>query len=196
MATTAKKPAAKPAAKKTTATKPAAKKTTAAKPAAKKTTAAKPAAKKTTTTAKPAVKSTEISVTGNKKIDTLRKEFNKKFPYLRLEYITVMRVNRLRKVKELLLLMVQRPLHRFAVPIPVVISQSPATRKSSLWKRNLIQYSDCIARFALPKVMVTDTTHRAVMMRRLLPHSMLNVKRTVARRVSGNNVYSVRIAVY
>ena len=70
-------------AKKTTAAKPAAKKTTAAKPAAKKTTTAKPAAKKTTT-AKPAVKSTEISVTGNKKIDTLRKEFNKKFPYLRL----------------------------------------------------------------------------------------------------------------
>lgn len=71
MATTAKKTtAAKPAAKKTTAT--------AAKSAAKKTTAAaKPAAK-------PAVKSTEISVTGNKKIDTLRKEFNKKFPYLRL----------------------------------------------------------------------------------------------------------------
>ena len=30
------------------------------------------------------VKTTEISVTGNKKIDTLRKEFNKKFPYLRL----------------------------------------------------------------------------------------------------------------
>ena len=70
-------------AKKITAAKPAAKKTTAAKPAAKKTTTAKPAAKKTTT-AKPAVKSTEISVTGNKKIDTLRKEFNKKFPYLRL----------------------------------------------------------------------------------------------------------------
>lgn len=56
--------------KKTTSTK----KTTTAKPAAKKTTATKPAAKK----------STEISVTGNKKIDTLRKEFNKKFPYLRL----------------------------------------------------------------------------------------------------------------
>ena len=70
-------------AKKTTAAKPAAKKTTTAKPAAKKTTTAKPAAKKTIT-AKPAVKSTEISVTGNKKIDTLRKEFNKKFPYLRL----------------------------------------------------------------------------------------------------------------
>lgn len=89
MATTAKKPAAKkttakPAAKKTTTAKPAAKKTTAAKPAAKKTTAAKPAAKKSTTAAKSAAKSTEISVTGNKKIDTLRKEFNKKFPYLRL----------------------------------------------------------------------------------------------------------------
>ena len=80
----------KPAAKKTTTTaKPAAKKTTTtAKPAAKKTTAkpavkpaAKPAAK---VAAKPAPKATEISVNGNKKIDTLRKEFNKKFPYLRL----------------------------------------------------------------------------------------------------------------
>lgn len=67
--------------KKTTTAKPAAKKTT-AKPAAKKTTTAKPAAKKTT--AKPAAKATEISVTGNKKIGTLMKEFNKKFPFLRL----------------------------------------------------------------------------------------------------------------
>lgn len=61
-----------------------AKKTT-AKPAAKKTTAAKPAAKKTTTTAKPAAaKSAEISVNGNKKVGTLRKEFNARFPYLNL----------------------------------------------------------------------------------------------------------------
>ena len=82
MATTTKKPAAKKATttKKTTTAKPAAKKTAAAKPAAKKTTTAKPVAKKTTAT----VKTTEISVTGNKKIDTLRKEFNKKFPFLRL----------------------------------------------------------------------------------------------------------------
>ncbi len=76
-------------AKKTTAAKPAAKKTTAAKPTAKKTTtAAKPATKKTTAAAKPAAKpvakSTDISVTGNKKLDTLRKEFNKKFPCLQL----------------------------------------------------------------------------------------------------------------
>ena len=53
---------------------------------AKKTTAkpaTKPAAKKTT--AKPAAKTTtELSVSGNKKIITLQKEFNKKFPYLRL----------------------------------------------------------------------------------------------------------------
>ena len=103
MATT-KKPAAKKTttAKKTTAAKPAAKKTTTAKkattakPAAKKTTTAKtttkPAAKKTTTTkttTKPAAKTTtksavEISVTGNKKIGTLQKEFTKKFPYLHL----------------------------------------------------------------------------------------------------------------
>lgn len=99
MATTTKKAASKPAAKKTTAAKPVAKKTTTTKPVAKKAattakkaTAAKPAAKKATATAKPAAKkatatvakSVEISVTGNKKIDTLRKEFNKKFPYLRL----------------------------------------------------------------------------------------------------------------
>ena len=94
---TAKKPAAKKTVtKKTTTAKPAAKKTTTA---AKKTSAAKPAAKKATTakktsTTKPAAKAAtkkvvtkkavEISVTGNKKIDTLRKEFNKRFPYLRL----------------------------------------------------------------------------------------------------------------
>ena len=87
MATTTKKTAtAKTAAKKTTTTKtaakPAAKKATAAaKPAAKKTTTAKPAAK---VTAKSAPKATEISVTGNKKIGTLMKEFNKKFPFIRL----------------------------------------------------------------------------------------------------------------
>lgn len=75
------------AAKKTTTTKAttAAKKTTTAKPAAKKTTATKATAAKTTAKKVVATKSTtEISVTGNKKIDTLRKEFNKKFPYLRL----------------------------------------------------------------------------------------------------------------
>ena len=71
MATTTKKTTT---AKKTTATKPAAKKTTAAKPAAKKTTTTKPAVKK----------ATDLSVTGNKKIETLCKEFNKKFPCLQL----------------------------------------------------------------------------------------------------------------
>lgn len=64
---------------------PPVKKTT-AKPAAKKTTTAKPAVKKTTAkaVAKPVAKTTELSVSGNKKIETLKKEFNKKFPYLRL----------------------------------------------------------------------------------------------------------------
>ena len=90
MATTAKKPAAK----KTTA-KPAAKKTATAKPAAKKTTTAKPAAKKTTTV-KPAAKKVaaatpkaggEISVNGNKSIQTVQKEFSKKFEYLTLCFI-------------------------------------------------------------------------------------------------------------
>lgn len=66
-------------AKKTTATKTA-KKTTTAKPTTK-------TAKKTTTkaVAKPATSSvSELTVSGNKKIGTLQKEFNKKFPYLRL----------------------------------------------------------------------------------------------------------------
>lgn len=66
----------------TTTKKPTAKKTT-IKPAAKKATTTK----KTTTaknTTKPTVKTSEISVTGNKKIETLCKEFNKKFPYLQL----------------------------------------------------------------------------------------------------------------
>lgn len=71
---TTKKPATKPAAKKT-ATKPATKKTTAK-------AVAKPVAKTVT----------EISVSGNKKIGTLQKEFNKKFPYLRLSiYYSYMR---------------------------------------------------------------------------------------------------------
>lgn len=71
----------KPTAKKTTvkpAAKPAAKKTATTKPVAK--TAAKKSVAKTT--AKTVV--TEISVTGNKKIGTLMKEFNKRFPYIRL----------------------------------------------------------------------------------------------------------------
>ena len=92
MATTTKKPAAKKTAAKKTTAQPAAKKTTAAKSTTKKATATKTTAKKTTatkTTTKPTAKTTtkkavEISVTGNKKIDTLRKEFNKQFPYLRL----------------------------------------------------------------------------------------------------------------
>ena len=80
-----------PPVKKTT-TRLATKKATAVKPADKKATST---TKKTTTkaTAKPAAKpatkhvekkATEISVSGNKKIGTLQKEFNKKFPYLQL----------------------------------------------------------------------------------------------------------------
>ena len=94
---TAKKPAAKKTAAKKTTSKPAAKKSTSAKSTTKKSATTKTTAKKTTatkTTTKAAAKTTtkkvvtkkavEISVTGNKKIDTLRKEFNKQFPYLRL----------------------------------------------------------------------------------------------------------------
>ena len=96
MATT-KKPAAKKTAAKKTTSKLAAKKSTSAKSTTKKSATTKTTAKKTTatkTTTKAAAKTTtkkvvtkkavEISVTGNKKIDTLRKEFNKQFPYLRL----------------------------------------------------------------------------------------------------------------
>lgn len=65
-------------AKKTATKKSASKKT------ASKTTTTKKATKKVVAKATTTKKSTEISVTGNKKIDTLRKEFNKQFPYLRL----------------------------------------------------------------------------------------------------------------
>ncbi len=69
-----KKVAAKPAAKKTSATKSVVK--------TKIKTSAKP---KATTSAKSVSKpALELSVSGNKKIGTLQKEFNKKFPYLRL----------------------------------------------------------------------------------------------------------------
>lgn len=73
-----KKTTTKPAAKNTAAAKSAAKKSTTTKTVAKKTTAARPAAKTTTSV------STGLSVSGNKKIETLQKEFNKKFPFLRL----------------------------------------------------------------------------------------------------------------
>ena len=94
MATTkkpaAKKTAAKPAAKKTTAAKSTTKKAATTKTTAKKTTTK--AAAKTTTKKVVTKKAVEISVTGNKKIDTLRKEFNKQFPYLRLSlYYSYMR---------------------------------------------------------------------------------------------------------
>ena len=81
---TVKKPAAKKAAK-PAAKKPAAK-TTAKKAAPAKKPAVKPAAKAAPKKAVPAITTTtELSVTGNKKIGTLQKEFNKKFPYLRLK---------------------------------------------------------------------------------------------------------------
>ncbi len=64
---------------KTTTAKPATKKATTTK---KSATVAKPATKKSTTAK--TTKSTEISVSGNKKIETLCKEFNKKFPCLQL----------------------------------------------------------------------------------------------------------------
>ena len=94
MATTTKKTTAKKA---TSTTKKAttAKKTTtkaAAKPAAKKSTTTKATAAKTTVkkaaAAKPAPKvGGEITVNGNKIIQTVQKEFSKKFEYLTLCFI-------------------------------------------------------------------------------------------------------------
>lgn len=64
---------------KASTSKSTAKKTTAKSSTTKKTTKKTTTAKKSTAT-----KSAELSVTGNKKIETLQKEFNKKFPYLTL----------------------------------------------------------------------------------------------------------------
>lgn len=73
--TVAAKTATKPA-----ATKSAAKSTTKSTPKPANKTATKQAAKKTETKGSAG----ELSVTGNKKIETLQKEFTKKYPYLRL----------------------------------------------------------------------------------------------------------------
>ena len=73
------------------------------------------------------------------------------------------------------------------------ISQSLETRKSSLCKRSSTQYLVCIARFVIPMVMVIDTILRAVMMKRLLLHSMLNVKRMVARKMCGSNRMDIEL---
>lgn len=59
-------------------------KSTTAKTTAKKTNTTKAATSKATVKKVAAPKAVELSVSGNKKIDTLRKEFNKVFPYLRL----------------------------------------------------------------------------------------------------------------
>ena len=188
MATTTKKPAAKKATttKKTTTAKPAAKKTAAAKPAAKKTTTAKPVAKKTTAT----VKTTEISVTGNKKVGTLRKEFNKKFPYLNLYVCYSYGRDMVRRVRHYLLAsQMIKLLHLYVVQIRVEISLSRATRRLSRWRRSLILYLDSIARFAIQIAKAAATTHREVQTKRLLLHSMPSVRRMVARRVFGSKYH-------
>ncbi|MCQ2348155.1 MAG: hypothetical protein MJZ65_03095 [Paludibacteraceae bacterium] len=82
---TAAKKTAKPAAKKAAPAKKATTKKATAKtsPAKKKTTVKKATTAKKIAPTKTTI--TEISVTGNKKIGTLMKDFNKKFPYLRLK---------------------------------------------------------------------------------------------------------------
>lgn len=119
MATATKKPAAKKTTsttKKTTATKTtAAKKTTTAKKATTTKATAKPAAAKTTVkksaaAAKPAPKvGGEITVNGNKIIQTVQKEFSKKFEYLTLcfivdedrgKFVNVRGINTARRISE------------------------------------------------------------------------------------------------
>ena len=75
--------------KKSTSKSSTSKKSSSAKKASSSTTRKTSTVKKAATsklTTKTSVQKTvtEISVTGNKKIGTLMKEFNKKFPYLRL----------------------------------------------------------------------------------------------------------------
>ena len=87
MATTTKKPADKKSttAKKTTTTKTVAKKATSSKTTASvKATTKKPASAKVAETPK---LGGEISVNGNKIIQTVQKEFSKKFEYLTLCFI-------------------------------------------------------------------------------------------------------------
>lgn len=59
-------------------------KSTTTKAAVKKAATTKAVISKATVKKVAAPKAIELSVSGNKKIDTLRKEFNKQFPYLRL----------------------------------------------------------------------------------------------------------------
>ena len=53
----------------------------------------------------------------------------------------------------------------------------------------MIQYLGCIVRFAIQRVMDQDTIPLVAETRRLSHRSMLNAKRTDARRVSGNNIF-------
>ncbi len=159
MATTTKKTTTK-----TAATKPAAKKTATAKPATKKATAAKPVVKKTTT-AKPAVKKTapvktavELSVTGNKKIGTLMKEFNKHFPYLRLKYVTAMPAKQWPKAKASVVLTWTRHLLLYGVLIRVATFPSAATRKSNHWRKSLTPFSASMHRSVTPQKTAAATT--------------------------------------
>ena len=170
MAITTKKPAAKPAAKKTTTTKPAAKKTTAAKPAAKKaaptkkTTTAKPAVKKTPA-AKPAAKkaapvktAVEISVNGNKKIGTLMKEFNKQFPYIRLGIFYSYARQEVAKVEPYTILMQTRHSPRCAAPTQVATFPSAATKRSRPLRKSSTLSLASMLRYAIPQRMATATT--------------------------------------
>lgn len=116
MATTTKKTTAKKATSTTKKATTAKKATTkaAAKPAAKKSTTTKTAAAKTTVkkaaAAKPAPKvGGEITVNGNKIIQTVQKEFSKKFEYLTLcfivdedrgKFVNVRGINTARRISE------------------------------------------------------------------------------------------------
>ena len=137
---------------KTSATKTTTKKTT----TAKKTATTKATAKKTTAT-KPSAKTTtaEITVSGNKKIATLQKEFNKKSHIFSSVSHIVMLAMQSKKATLSVILMARRLLHLCGVQIPADPFLFPATRKSKLWKKSSTLYSAYIAKYA-------TTTQRAI----------------------------------
>ena len=142
--------------------------------AAKKITEVKKATgvKKTTIATKPvAKKSNEISVNGNKKIDTLRKEFNKQFPYLRLGlYYSYMRNEK-----------TKTPLSgdKTLASVRRADSGGDISIAGNKKIKTLEQEFDKKA---------TDTILLAVMMTKRYQLSMQNVKRKAVRREYINNL--------
>ena len=69
-------------------------------------------------------------------------------------------------------------------------------KRSRPLRRNSIQFLASMLKFALRRGMVNATIQARVMMITLLLHSIPSVKRTVARRVSGNKAVLSVVCVY